>query len=95
MAKDGTGMDRVAPGTRRAVDFAQRQIFSPVTKVGPVPDGALRRSLQDMLCELQDSEINAGMETFPSPRAWPLAPDAHGDGPRAGPPAPCRRTRRS
>jgi hypothetical protein len=46
------------------VDFAQRQTFSPAEKVGLVPEGAPRRSLQRVLCELLDSEINAGLQTF-------------------------------
>jgi len=33
-------------------------------KIGPVPDGLPRRSLQRVLCELLESEINAGLQTF-------------------------------
>jgi hypothetical protein len=46
------------------VEFAQRQIFAPIDKIGPVPKGAPRRSLQRVLCELLTSEINAGLQTF-------------------------------
>jgi hypothetical protein len=37
----------MAPGTSgEVVDFAQLQIFSAAGKIGPVPDGLPRRSLQ-------------------------------------------------
>ena len=63
--KPPTGISRVARGaTGEVVDFAQRQTFSPADKIGPVPDGAPRRSLQRVLCELLESEINAGLQTF-------------------------------
>ena len=65
MAKEPTGIDKVAPGTSgEVVDFAQRQIFSAAGKIGPVPDGLPRRSLQRVLCGLLDREINAGLQTF-------------------------------
>jgi len=65
MAKESTGIDKVAPGTSgEVVDFAQRQIFSAAGKIGPVPDGLPRRSLQRVLCGLLDGEINAGLQTF-------------------------------
>jgi len=55
----------VAPGApSEVVDVAQRQIFSSADKIGPVPDGVPRRSLQQVLCELLHSEINAGLQTF-------------------------------
>ena len=68
-----TGISRVARGTTgEVVDFAQRQTFSPAEKIGPVSEGAPRRSLQRVLCELLDSEINAGLQTFAfdSFRVW-------------------------
>src|SRR4051794_12016280 len=65
MAEDRTGIDRVVPGTpENVVEFAERQVFSPATTVMPVPTSAPRRSLQRVLCDLQDSEINAGLQTF-------------------------------
>jgi len=65
MAKEPTGIDKVAPGTSgEVVDFAQRQIFSAAEKIGPVPDGLPRRSLQRVLCGLLDGEINAGLQAF-------------------------------
>jgi len=65
MAKESTGIDKVIPGTSgEVVDFAQRQIFSAAGKIGPVPDGLPRRSLQRVLCGLLDGEINAGLQTF-------------------------------
>jgi len=65
MAKESTGIDKVAPGTSgEVVDFAQRQIFSAAGKIGPVPDGLPRRSLQRVLCGLLDGEINAGLQAF-------------------------------
>ena len=60
-----SGISRVACGTTgEVVNVAQRQIFSPKGKIGPVPDGAMRRSLQQVFCELLESEINAGLQTF-------------------------------
>ena len=65
MAKEPTGIDKVAPGTSgEVVDFAQLQIFSAAGKIGQVPDGLPRRSLQRVLCGLLDGEINAGLQTF-------------------------------
>jgi hypothetical protein len=65
MPKELTGIDKVAPGTsEHVVKFAQRQIFSPATEIEAVPDGVPRRSLQRVLCELLESEINAGLQTF-------------------------------
>jgi hypothetical protein len=59
------GIFRVARGTTgEVVNFAQRQIFAPTDKISPVPDGAPRRSLQQVLCELLESEINAGLQIF-------------------------------
>ena len=58
-------ISRVARGTTgEVVSLAQRQIFSPADRIGPVPDGVQRRSLQRVLCELLESEINAGLQTF-------------------------------
>ena len=71
--KTPTGITQVAAGTPdEAVDFAKRQIFSPAAKIEPVPAGVPRRSLQRVLCELLDSEISAGLQTFPfdSFRVW-------------------------
>ena len=66
MEKDRTGIDRVAPGTPDdVVDFAKRQMFATAVKIGAVPAGAPRRDLQRVLCELLDSEISAGLQTFP------------------------------
>jgi hypothetical protein len=68
-----SGIYRVARGTTgEVVDAARRQIFSPADKIGPVPDGAPRRSLQQVLCELLESEINVGLQTFAfdSFRVW-------------------------
>jgi len=48
------------------MSLAQRQIFSPADWIGPVPDGVRRRSLQRVLCELLNSEINAGSRPSPS-----------------------------
>ena len=67
------GIFRVARGTvGEVVNVAQRQIFSPTDKIGPVPDRVPRRSLQQVLCELLDSEINVGLQTFAfdSFRVW-------------------------
>jgi hypothetical protein len=69
----GLRISRVARGTTgEVVDVAQRQIFWPADKIGPVPDGAPRRSLQQVLRELLESEINAGLQTFAfdSFRVW-------------------------
>ena len=63
--KDSSGIDRISDGTSpQIVDFAERQVFSPTAKIQAVPAGAPRRSLQRVLCELLDSEINAGLQTF-------------------------------
>ena len=73
MAKELTGIDKVAPGTSgHVVKFAQRQFFSPATEIEAVPDGLPCRSLQRVLCELLESEINAGLQTFAfdSMRVW-------------------------
>ncbi len=60
-----SGISRVARGTTgEVVDVAQRQIFSAADEIGTVPDGAPRRSLQQVLCGLLESEINAGLQTF-------------------------------
>jgi len=64
VTEDRTDIDRVAPGTpTNVVDFPKRQSISR-GKVESVPDGAPRRSLQRVLCDLLDSEINAGLQTF-------------------------------
>ncbi|HLG47779.1 MAG TPA: hypothetical protein VKY24_16170 [Reyranella sp.] len=66
MAKDQTGIDRVVSGTpNEMVDLAKRQIFASAAKIGSVPPSAPRRDLQRVLCELLDSEISAGLQTFP------------------------------
>jgi hypothetical protein len=68
-----SSISRVARGTTgEVVDAARRQIFSPVDKIGPVPAGVPRRSLQQVLCELLESEINVGLQTFAfdSFRVW-------------------------
>jgi len=63
--KKKKNVTRVAPGTPQdVVDFATSQIFSPATKIQPVPAGAPRHSLQQVLAELHDSEINGGVQTF-------------------------------
>jgi hypothetical protein len=60
-----SGISRVARATTgEVVSAAQRQVFSPADKIGPVPAGAPHRSLQRVLCELLESEINAGLQTF-------------------------------
>lgn len=42
-----SGISRAARGTTgEAVSAAQRHIFSAADKIGPVPDGTLRRSLR-------------------------------------------------
>ena len=65
MANNPTGIDKVGSGTSgHVVKFAQRQIFSPATEIEAVPDGVPRRSLQRVLCELLESEINVGLQTF-------------------------------
>jgi hypothetical protein len=70
---DPTGISRIASGTTgEVVDFAKRQIFSSAEKIEPVPAGAPWRSLQRVLRELLDSDINAGLQTFAfdSFRVW-------------------------
>jgi hypothetical protein len=63
--KKPSGISRVARGTLgEVVSSAQRQIFAPADTIHPVPDGAPGRSLQRVLCELLESEINAGLQTF-------------------------------
>ena len=63
--KKPSGISHVARGIAgKVVEFAERQIFSAAGKIGPVPDGLPRRSLQRVLCELLKSEINAGLQTF-------------------------------
>ena len=65
MMKYPTSLDHVAPGTsENIVDFAQRQIFASVAAIEPLPAGTPPRSLQRVLCNLLDSEINAGLQTF-------------------------------
>jgi hypothetical protein len=60
-----TGIDRMVRGsTGEVVNIARRQIFSSADRVGPVPHGVPRRKLQRVLCELLESEINAGLQTF-------------------------------
>ena len=72
MSKGPSRISRLARGTSgEVVDFAQRQVFSPSDEIG-VPAGVPRRSLQAVFCELIDSEINAGLQTFASDsfRVW-------------------------
>jgi len=71
--KKPSGISHVARGIAgKVVEFAERQTFSPAEKILSAPDGAPRRSLQRVLCELLDSEINAGVQTFAfdSFRVW-------------------------
>lgn len=66
MAKDQTRIDRVVTGTPdEAVVLAKRQIFASAVEIGAVPRGAPRRDLQRVRCELLESEISAGLKTFP------------------------------
>ena len=73
MKKRPTGIDRIAPGTpAEVVDFAARQMLRPAERLCPVPAGAPRLSLQRVLCDLLESEVSAGLQTFPfdSFRIW-------------------------
>jgi hypothetical protein len=55
----------IALGTPdNAVDFARRQISSKACLISVPSAGAPLRSLQRVLCDLLDSEINAGLRTF-------------------------------
>lgn len=47
-----------------AVDFAEAQVFAPAETIGPRPSSAPRRSLQRVIAELHDSEINVGLQAF-------------------------------
>jgi hypothetical protein len=63
--KKTSGISRVVRGTTgEVVSPAQHHIFSAADEIGPVPDGAPRRNLQQVFCELLESEINAGLQTF-------------------------------
>ena len=66
MTKEPTRIDNVAPGTsEHVVELAQRHVFSSAPEIGAVPRGAPRRDLQRVLCDLLESEISAGLQTFP------------------------------
>ena len=96
MAKEPTGIDKVAPGTSgEVVDFAQLQIFSAAGKIGQVPDGLPRRSPQHVLCGLLDGEINAGLQTFAFDdfRVW-IGDELNGYAPGLGPSLRLRFNRR-
>ena len=65
--KKPAGISNVAKDAPdEAVDFADQQIFAPAETIGPRPSTAPRRSLQQVLRELHDGEITAGLQTF----AW-------------------------
>jgi hypothetical protein len=71
--KEKTGITSVAMGkTGEVVNFAQWRAFSSAEKISPVPASAPLRSLQGVLAELLDNEINAGLQTFAfdSFRVW-------------------------
>ena len=55
----------IQPGTaEEVVGFAKAQIFGPVETIQPRPTDAPARNLQQVICELHQSEINAGLQTF-------------------------------
>jgi hypothetical protein len=55
----------IAPRTPdNTVDFAQRQTFPQACLIVASSAEVPRRNLQRVLCDLLDSEINAGLRTF-------------------------------
>ena len=56
---------RIAPGAPdNVVDSTRLQTLSQAPSAGLPSPGAPRQSLQRVLCDLLDSEINAGLQTF-------------------------------